>query len=273
VVLWLIRDIILLLILALILASAMDPVIDYLKQKKIPRTASVLAVYVLVLGSAALIVYLMVPPVLSQFEVLRQHAPEFSQSVQIIWEDLSAPRPSVIFFIACLTSAAAAWYRAHSGVNGVWVYRVLVIAFYLVAAENGMKSFVGTLIPEQQQEFTLTLIKKIQDKMGKWVLGQLFNFTGIFVFTLVGLLLLKVQYALVLALLAGLLEIVPYIGRLFQLFRPCSWDLSSIRRWQFGWPCFIFLSMNLRHTCLSRRLWKKLSGLLTRRITGSISRL
>src|SRR6266404_687797 len=80
--LWSVRGIILLLFLALILASAMDPAVDYLKKKKIPRTVSVLAVYVLVLGLAGLIIYLMVPPVISQFEVLRQQAPELVMHLQ-----------------------------------------------------------------------------------------------------------------------------------------------------------------------------------------------
>ena len=55
--LWLVRDIILLLIMALIIASAMEPLVDYLKRHKIPRPVSVTAVYILVLGIFVLFFY------------------------------------------------------------------------------------------------------------------------------------------------------------------------------------------------------------------------
>src|SRR6185369_898105 len=69
--LWLVRDILLLLLMALILASAMEPLVDYLHHKKVPRGLSVIMVYVVVIGTAALVVYLMIPPVIEQFKILK----------------------------------------------------------------------------------------------------------------------------------------------------------------------------------------------------------
>ena len=57
--LWLVRDIILLLLLALIIASAMEPLVDYLHHKKIPRSLSVFMVYIVVLGLSGLVVILL----------------------------------------------------------------------------------------------------------------------------------------------------------------------------------------------------------------------
>jgi predicted PurR-regulated permease PerM len=56
------------------------------------------------------------------------------------------------------------------------------------------------------------LIAKIQRKMGLWVVGQFILSVFIFILTYIGLTILGVEYALVLALIAGLLEVVPYIG-------------------------------------------------------------
>ena len=88
----------------------------------------------------------------------------------------------------------------------------MVISFYLVAEEKGMKSFISTLIPAHHQEFTLNLVEKIQKKMGLWILGQIIVSFIMFVTTWIGLLLLHVPYALILAVIAGLLEVIPYIG-------------------------------------------------------------
>lgn len=209
--LWLIRDIILLLIIALILASAMEPLVDYLHKRKVPRVLSVFMVYVFVIGIAVLVIYLMIPPVIQQAKILRENLPLFSQTLQTQFAFLN-----VQGFFQNLMSGFGGGNVVQSTVgafNGALnAIAVIVISVYLVAEEKGMKTFVASLIPERHHEFTLNLINKIQKKMGGWVLGQVIISFGIFIFTYIGLLLLHVQYALVLALLSGLLEIVPYIG-------------------------------------------------------------
>mgnify|MGYP003395481799 CR=1 FL=1 len=75
-----------------------------------------------------------------------------------------------------------------------------------------MMDFIKSLVPKKHQEFTMSLVRKIQRRMGLWVIGQMILSLCIFALTYVGLTLLGVKYALFLALLAGLLEVVPYIG-------------------------------------------------------------
>ncbi len=213
--LWIVRDIVLLLLLSLILASAMDPMVDYFNKKKIPRAVSVLTVYILVFGLAGLIVYLLIPPAIGQFKVLADNWPEYLASLQGRigmgslgnYLDLNAIKN---FFSGgnsgVLTKTVGIF-------NGVFSFiTVLVISFYLVANEKGMKSFISALLPEKHHEFTMGLLEKIQKKMGMWVLGQIILSLSIFVLTYIGLSILRVDNALFLALLAGLLENVPYIG-------------------------------------------------------------
>lgn len=210
--LWLIRDIILLVIMALILASAMEPLVDYLHHKKIPRGLSVFMVYVVVLGLAVLVIYLMIPPVVEQFKILRDNLPQYVQALQAQFGGFNLQG----FFQDLLSgfgSSGSVVQNTFGVFNGALdLIAVLVISFYLVAEQKGMKSFVGAFIPAHHHEFTLNLITKIQRKMGLWVLGQIIISFGIFLFTYIGLSILHVQYALVLSLVAGLFEIVPYIG-------------------------------------------------------------
>ncbi len=211
--LWLIKDIILLLLMALIIASAMEPLVDYLHHKKIPRGLSVFMVYVVVIGLAVLVVYSMIPPVIDQFKILKENlnSQQYSQALQTQIDGYSLQN-----FLQDMLSGFGGGNVVQNtfGVfNGALdAIAVLVISFYLVAEQKGMKSFVAALIPSKHHEFTLALINKIQKKMGLWVLGQVIISFGIFIFTYIGLLLLHVPYALVLALLSGLFEIVPYIG-------------------------------------------------------------
>jgi predicted PurR-regulated permease PerM len=67
-------------------------------------------------------------------------------------------------------------------------------------------------MPQHHRDTAKNLVDKIQKKMGLWVIGQIILSLAIMIFTFIGLKILGVQYALFLAMLAGLLEIVPYLG-------------------------------------------------------------
>ena len=67
-----IREIVLLFIISIIIASAIDPLADFLHKKRVPRALSVLLVYVLFLGLLGLIVSLLVPPIAEEFKVIAE---------------------------------------------------------------------------------------------------------------------------------------------------------------------------------------------------------
>lgn len=214
--LWTIRDIILVLILALILASAMDPMVNYFKEHKIPRVVSVLTVYLLFIGLAVSFAYLFIPIVLEQFKILFANLPQYASSLQYRFGSFLGDiqiSDYVVQALAGWTSGSTVVSSTFGIFNGfVAAISVLVISFYLIAEEQGMKTFLGTLTPQQHREFIVTVVDKIQKKMGLWVLGQIIVSFVIFVITWIGLSLLHVPYALILAVVAGLLEVVPYIG-------------------------------------------------------------
>ncbi len=218
--LWVIREIITLFLLAVVFASAMDPLADYLHQKrKIPRGVSVLALYVIVLGLVGVVVGLIAPEVLNQFKLLAQNFPDFWAEFQVKYPGVHAVFGNVnaaqILQGFVGTGDGQSVFSHTLGIfNGVLgFFTVLVVSFYLVVADqNGMKELIRPLVPPAKRDLVMSLTNKIQKKMGLWILGQLLLSISIFVMTYVGLTLLGVKYALVLALMAGLLEVVPYMG-------------------------------------------------------------
>lgn len=215
--LWVIRDIILVLLLSLILASAMEPMVDYFNEKKIPRAVSVLVTYLLFFGLVGLVIFLAIPPVVSQFDILKVNLPQYLGALQERLSSFGLGNVDVSDFLTKAFASPEPGGNVLSQTFGVFsgllsFVSVLVISFYLVAEEQGMKKFVATLLPQHHHEFTLGLLEKIQKKMGLWVLGQLILSVSIFILTWIGLSLLGIKYAFVLAIIAGLLEIIPYIG-------------------------------------------------------------
>lgn len=217
--LWVTRDIIIILLLSVVFASAMEPLVGYLKIKRVPRSISVLAVYIVVLGVVALIFSLILPVVVQQIQVLSQHLPEYTMEFQTRYPALHNLIGNVDLTEAMsqlfsqVTHNSSVYSQTLGIVTSLFsVITVLVVSFYLVAQQQGMIDFVNSVVPAPQRKFTLDLIRKIQARMGFWIIGQIVLSICIFVLTFLGLTALGVKYALFLALLAGILEIVPYIG-------------------------------------------------------------
>ena len=212
--LWMIREVILLFLFAVVLASAMEPLVTYFKGYKIPRGVSVLTVYILFFALVGLVVSLIVPPLIQQSRLVFENLP-------LYLAELSAKYP----FLQNIDLSTVA-HQIIGGASGetvlsrtvdvfsavVSVLTVLVVSFYLVVEEKSMKVFISELAPEKHRELVFRIVTMVQQKMGMWVLGQLFLSLSIFLCTFLGLSILGVKYALFLAMLAGVLEVIPFIG-------------------------------------------------------------
>lgn len=216
---WAIREVIAIFLLAVVLASALDPLADYLHTRKIPRAVSVLAVYVIVFGVVGLVLVTIAPSLVTQFHLLSSNFPEYLAELHARYPSFASILPGsslgeIVSGVLTGNGGGSVFTRTLGVFNGLLGFvTVLVVSFYLVASQQkGMKELIRSVVPAGQRELTMGLVEKIQKKMGLWVLGQIILSIAIFILTFVGLTLLNVKYALVLALIAGLLEVVPYIG-------------------------------------------------------------
>jgi predicted PurR-regulated permease PerM len=101
--------------------------------------------------------------------------------------------------------------------GGCTIFLILVLAFYLAGEDRGLKRFFRSILPVDYQPYFTRMMNRIQEKMGKWLRGQLLLSLVIFVVTAIALFILHlitgaVPFWLVLALIAGVLEIVPFLG-------------------------------------------------------------
>jgi predicted PurR-regulated permease PerM len=216
---WLIRDVLLIFVIAVIVSSAMHPVADFFSKRRVPRSISVLFVYAVLVGLIVAIGFLIVPSLTQQFEGIRNADvyQTFVSKVGVYREALSHSsigRSIDNSFKDFVDNFGSTLFATTKGVltGIVSLITIFVISFYLTVDENGMKSFIRHLAPYKHQVYAAKLINKIQLKMGAWVLGQLILSAVIFGLVFIGLTVLHVQYALVLALVAGIFEVVPIIG-------------------------------------------------------------
>lgn len=219
--LYTVRDIFLMLIISIVLASAMDPLVDWLYRKaKFPRGLSVILVYLVFLGFVGMVIYFLIPPMVEQFsqlggrlESLRGELSNQSLLVTKILDQLGITSGFSSLGQA-LSKITGNFFQTTIGVFSglIETIAILAITFYLISSESGLKNFIKSLVPFKHQAYAVALTEKVQNKIGHWLLGQLILSGFIFLLTFIGLTVLGVKFALALALLAGLLEIVPYLG-------------------------------------------------------------
>lgn len=218
---YLVWDIIVLLFVSLLFAASLTPAIDWLERKRIPRSAGILLIYVAALLLLSLVAVLIIPPITEQIQQLAGSFPMYYERFLQSFGNLklqsdagAALQQNLSSVSQTLSSYTGSVFSLVSGIFGgiVTFVTVLVLTFYFVVKKDGLKHFVKSLTPIKYQNYVVSVFLRIQDKLGLWLRGQLLLSGIIFLVTLVGLLILDVRYALVLALIAGITEAIPFVG-------------------------------------------------------------
>lgn len=230
--LYFVRDVLLIVVVAVVLAAALDPFVEDLEKIYVPRWTGVLLIYLFALGLVSFSVYLLVPPFSEQIGNLSKNLPQInerlSQKIALLRTSSGGhfPIESLSQALEILTSKAnqlagnvvSLITSIFGGIISAII--VLVLTFYLLVEREAMKSFIGDFIPKSHESSFIEAAMEIKLKIGRWFKGQLILSFLIFFLTLVGLLSLGVEYALTFALLAGITELIPYIGPVLGAIPP-----------------------------------------------------
>ena len=222
--LWFVRDIVALVFVALIFAALIDPLADWFSKKRIPRALAVLIIYAVLLALLVSLILLLIPAIMTQFGELVENTTFYWDNVRPYFEqvlgyvDLSIAEIEIEKALEPLTgnisTAASAIFGTITGiVTGVAaVIIVLVITFYMVAEEDTARKFYRTFAPTKYHPYIAEALTEIKHKFGAWLRGELLMAFIVGTLSYVALSILGVNHALLLAIIIGLAEFVPYLG-------------------------------------------------------------
>jgi len=203
-----IREILYLLFIAFIIMAALRPTVDWLEKRRVPSVISILLMYILVFGVFGLSLVGTVPSLIVQFTHLTQALPSFVSRVMPYWNiDMNAFSQQIAPISQNLVKLTVSIFS-----NIVTTVTVLVFTFYLLLERKHMEQLLASFMTEDTAKRVSLVLKNIEQRMGSWVQGELLLMLVIGIFAYVGLVLLRVDFALPLAILAGLLEIIPTVG-------------------------------------------------------------
>lgn len=210
-VLYYIRDIILLFFVSLLIMTILNPLINRLARYKVPRSLAIAGVYVLLLAVISFSLAAIFPPLIDQTTSFINNLPDFLDGVGFLktlsdefTQQLAGQFGDLPREIAKL---------AISTVSNIFtLITILILSFYLLVARHKLDEQLGFFFGDRKQKEIGQMIDILEVKLGGWARGQLALMVIVGVANYVGLVLLGIPYALPLAILAGLLEIVPFIG-------------------------------------------------------------
>lgn len=203
-----IRDILFLMFIAFIIMSGLRPFVDFLEKHRIPRVAGVLLSYLLLIAFIVVSLVITIPALANQLNRLVQDLPVFLSNV-VPFEDLDINAFSQQ--IAPIGENLVK-FTVNMFSNVLTVVTVFIFSFYFLLERKHAGKYLSGLIGEGRAKETMKVLERIETRLGGWIQGELILMLLIGVFTYIGLLLLHIDFALSLGIIAGLLEIVPTIG-------------------------------------------------------------
>ncbi len=227
--LWHLRDIFTILLVSIMLSSLIDPFADWLAKRHIPRGLAVLGVYGVLAAIAAIVLVLLIPIVVQQSGQLILKLNVSSQNISDSLGQFRAFSENYGFsnsvqetlgsIQAGLNASFSSIFSTVKGFLGglIALLIVLVLTFYMVSEEDRFRKYFKSLAPIEYQPYLAGMLTRMQKGIGAWLRGQLILGLVVGVAVYIGLKILGVEYALLLALIAGLFEIVPYVGPILSL--------------------------------------------------------
>lgn len=224
VMLFLIRDIIFSLIAAVIIASAIEPFIEWIKKRGVGRILAVVMIYIGFVLLASFFLYLVLPLLVDELHIAttslaklqRQILVGLKQTGGIAVSSFVAENSDVFlkFPLQYLTmfgqATAAGGAHVFRGIFSVLL--IFIFSFYLGTQEKGIENFLRMVTPLKHESYILDLWRRSQGKLGRWLRAQMLLGVIVGVFIFIGLTILGVQHALLFAVITAVFEIIPVVG-------------------------------------------------------------
>lgn len=203
-----ILDILFLLFISFVLMTAIRPLVNGLTNLKIPRVIAIVAIYAFFFAVISVSFASTIPTIVGQFTKLLQELPIFIERLLPYWAfDIRSFTQQISPFGQSVVKVTVSIFS-----NIFSLLTVLGFTFYLLLERKQGEAFLIQTLGEDFGRRILSTVEEIEVRLSAWVQGELILMLFIGILDYIGLSTLRVDYAIPLAILSGLLEIVPLIG-------------------------------------------------------------
>lgn len=228
---WHVRQVLYPFVLAMLIAYILHPLIDQLEKRKIARGWAILLTYAVILGGLAECLLQVIGPIARQLDQFGREVPaltmqveHFSGILQDRYEQSALPASlRVAFDSAIATTGQRVQDFVNDIVNGclqlfshlIGILLAPVLSFYILLDWPHMKRKIYHFVPRRGRRRLGMLINDIDRVLNGVIRGQLVVALAVGVCVTAGLFYLHVPYAILVGIVAGLLDVIPYFGAFF----------------------------------------------------------
>lgn len=212
--------------IACFIAYLLYPIINWLKEYNFPNVLSILLIYFLFIGGTTYLVYRVYPAAIIQLRDLNEHLPQFikmyEDAIYQIYVSTSFLPEAVHdqmdqFILNIETSLENLVGKLMGGFTKIFDFIVIitvipVLVFYFLKDYHHIKNYLKKFLPIKYRPMMNQLANAIDERLGGYIRGQLLVSALVSLLTLIVFHLLGVKYALLLAIIMGLTNIIPYFG-------------------------------------------------------------
>lgn len=253
---FLIRDLLLLLFVAVILMSALTPTIRLLTKFKVPKVLAIALIYIIMIAAVSSLLAIVLPPLLEESRrLILTLPPHLNQLFEIASIDESILQSQLSDLSKNAFSITLSIFD-----NILTIIFLLVLTFYLLSERENLESKIASLFIGREERVK-GLMVQIEEKLGSWFRGQLFLSLVIGILTYIGLFILGIPYALPLAVIAGVLEVVPVIGPIISAIPSVLIALTISPLLSVGVAAMYFVIQQLENNLIVPQVMRRAVGL------------
>ncbi len=240
--LWFLRDLVLVVLTAIVLASFVESTIPYFRKIGVGRVFAVAILYIISLGCLAALFYLFAPLLVTELYNFAVFISSFAPGVDFLNyfqnEAFSGAKDIVShmsnnFSLDTLLSTSKAFIENLSGgffttlsvaFGSIFnLIMIVIISFYLSIQDKGIENFLRIILPLEHEDYAVDLWERSRKKIALWLRGQMLIGCLVAILTYLVLSLMGTKYVLLLSIIAGTMQLLPY-GILIALIPAVSFS-------------------------------------------------
>ncbi len=215
-------------IIAVIVSYVLNPVVNLLHHRRVPRTIAVLLIYAIFILTGTVAVMNLIPMFVAQLNELNEHLPQFTMRAQqfivklnddsILPESVRIGIQNGILMAEQQLAEMITGFinRIGTTLNAVFVaFIVPFLAFYIMKDLQLIERTVLTFVPDHHRKRTVRMVTDIDKALGNYIRGQFIVCVIVGLLAYIGYWLIDIPYPLLLAAVVGLFNIIPYVGPFF----------------------------------------------------------
>ncbi|WP_088066990.1 AI-2E family transporter [Gottfriedia luciferensis] len=235
-------------LIGLVIAYLLHPAIEYIHKKGLKRVYAILLIYLLFFGGIALGLYLLFPIFKQQWEDILKSFPKVTALYDNFLTKIDRKTSRMPIFlhnridlmingaeksVLSLINRSGEWMKKLVN-NIISIFIIPFIVFYFLKDYKVLTNMFWKIIPFKWRDETKGLAKELDNTFGKYIRGQILVCFLLFVLATIFLWIVRMKYALVLGVIIGITDIIPYfgpiIGALPTLFLAASEGTSLLIR-------------------------------------------